>query len=116
LDEFKKFLITAARTLRAIYKTYVIKNDNNNKNVNELAKMLTRNGIQYGFGLANKSVTGYNYFTGKTDQYNVGANDLVVNAYQPKSVLLHVLLEPKPLSPIQTRMILLHGRCLMPLG
>jgi hypothetical protein len=94
----KSFLITAAKTRRAIYKTYVIKNDNNEK-VNELAKMLTRNGIQFGYGLANKSVTGYNYFTGATDQYNVDANDLVVNAYQPKSVLLHVLLEPKTFIP-----------------
>jgi hypothetical protein len=98
VDEFKKFFDNSRQNPPGQYKTYVIKNDNNEK-VNELAKMLTRNGIQYGYGLANKSVTGYNYFTGATEQYNVGANDLVVNAYQAKSVLLHVLLEPKTIIP-----------------
>lgn len=98
VDEFKKFFDNSRQNPPGVYKTYVIKNDNNEK-VNELAKMLTRNGIQFGYGLANKSVTGYNYFNGLTEQYNVDANDLVVNAYQPKSVLLHVLLEPKTFIP-----------------
>ncbi|MES2267642.1 MAG: M14 family metallopeptidase [Bacteroidota bacterium] len=98
VDEFKKFYDNSRQNPPGQYKTYVIKNDNNEK-VNELAKMLTRNGIRFGYGLANKSVTGYNYFTGATEQYNVEPNDLVVNAYQPKSVLLHVLLEPKTFIP-----------------
>jgi hypothetical protein len=98
VDEFKKFYDNSRQNPPGQYKTYVIKNDNNEK-VNELAKLFTRNGIQYGYGLANRSVTGYNYFTGATEQYNVDANDLVVNAYQPKSVLLHVLLEPKTFIP-----------------
>lgn len=94
LDEFKKFFDNSRTNPPGEYKTYIIKNDNNN-NINTLATMLGRNGIQYGFGLANKAVTGYDYFTGKTEQYTVGPNDLVVNAYQPKAVLLHVLLEPR---------------------
>lgn len=94
LDEFKKFYDNSRANPPGEYKTYVIKNDNNN-NVNSLAKMLGRNGIKYGFGLGNKTIIGYDYFTGKNEQYKVGANDLVINAYQPKSVLLHVLLEPK---------------------
>jgi hypothetical protein len=98
VDEFKKFYDNSRQNPPGPYKTYIIKNDNNEK-VNELAKMLTRNGIQFGYGLANKSVSGYNYFTGATEQYNVQPNDLVVSAYQPKSVLLHVLLEPKTFIP-----------------
>ncbi|WP_183561885.1 M14 metallopeptidase family protein [Mucilaginibacter sp. SP1R1] len=94
LDEFKKFYNNSRTNPPGEYKTYVIKNDNNN-NINALAKMLGRNGIQYGFGLANKSIIGYDYFTGKTEQYSVGPNDMVINAYQSKVVLLHVLLEPK---------------------
>ncbi|MBD1393478.1 M14 metallopeptidase family protein [Mucilaginibacter glaciei] len=96
--EFKKFYDNSRTNPPGEYKTYVIKNDNNEK-TDMLAKMLGRNGIQYGFGLANKSVTGYNYFNGKTEAYNVGPNDLVINAYQPKSVLLHVLMEPKTFIP-----------------
>jgi hypothetical protein len=40
-------------------------------------------------------VSGYDYMTGKTEQYSPGENDLVINAYQPKSVLLDVLMEPR---------------------
>jgi hypothetical protein len=94
LGEFKKFYDNNRNNPPGDFKTYIIKNDNTN-NINALAKMLTRNGIQYGFGLANKTVIGYNYFTGKTEQYQPGPNDLVVNAHQPKATLLHVLLEPK---------------------
>jgi hypothetical protein len=98
IAEFKKFYDNSRTNPPGEYKTYIIKNDNNEK-TDMLAKMLGRNGIQYGFGLANKSVTGYDYFSGKTEQYNVGPNDLVINAYQPKSVLLHVLLEPRTFIP-----------------
>ena len=98
IAEFKKFYDNSRTNPPGEYKTYIIKNDNNEK-TDMLAKMLGRNGIQYGFGLGNKSVTGYDYFSGKTEQYNVGPNDLVINAYQPKSVLLHVLLEPRTFIP-----------------
>ncbi|SHM81613.1 M14 family metallopeptidase [Mucilaginibacter sp. OK098] len=93
LDEFKRFYDNSRANPPGEYKTYVIENDNVDK-VNALAKLLDRNGIQYGFGLKN-NVTGYNYTTNKTEQYTIGPNDLVINAYQSKSVLLNVLLEPK---------------------
>ncbi len=93
VDEFKKFYDNSRNNPPGEYKTYVIKNDNNDKIV-ALTKLLDRNGIQYGFGLKS-SVTGYDYITGKTEEYSVSANDLVINAYQPKSVLLNVLFEPK---------------------
>jgi hypothetical protein len=93
LDEFKKFFDNSRANPPGEYKTYVIKNDNYDK-INALALMLDRNGIQYGFGLKN-SVNGYDYINGKTEQYTVSPNDMVINAYQPKSVLLNVLLEPK---------------------
>jgi hypothetical protein len=93
LEEFKKFYTDSRNNPPGEYKTYVIKNDNSDK-IATLTKMLDRNGIKYGFGLKG-SVTGYDYSTGKTEQYSPGASDLVINAYQPKSVLLNVLLEPK---------------------
>ncbi|TWR29803.1 zinc carboxypeptidase [Mucilaginibacter pallidiroseus] len=97
-NEFKKFYSSSKATPPGDYKTYIIRNDNNEK-MQQLAKMLTRNGINYGFGIGAKTVTGYNYFTGKTEQYATGPNDMVINAYQPKSVLLHVLLEPRTFIP-----------------
>jgi hypothetical protein len=93
LDEFKKFYDNSRVNPPGEYKTYIIKNDNNDK-ITSLTKLLDRNGIQYGFGLKG-TVSAYNYITGKTEQYNASPNDLVINAYQPKSVLLNVLFEPK---------------------
>jgi hypothetical protein len=92
LDEFKKFYDDSKANPPGEYKTYVIKNDNNDKIVT-LTKLLDRNGIQYGFGLKN-AIYGYNYITGKTELYTASSNDLIINAYQPKSVLLNVLFEP----------------------
>ena len=93
LTEFKKFYDDSRANPPGDYKTYVIKNDNYDK-IAALTKLLDRNRIQYGFGLKN-SVNGFNYMTGKTESYAIAPNDLVINAYQPKSVLLNVLLEPK---------------------
>ncbi len=93
LNEFKKFYSNSLLYPPGEYKTYIVKNTNNDK-INALAKLLDRNGIQYGFGL-NTRVSGYNYITKKTESYNPGQNDMVINAYQPKSVLLNVLFEPK---------------------
>ena len=93
VDEFKKFYDNSRTNPPGEYKTYIIQNDNNDK-MKALAKLLDRNGIQYGFGLKS-SVTGYNYVTGKTEPYNVAPGDMVISAYQPKSVLLNVLFEPR---------------------
>lgn len=93
VEEFKKYFDASKASPTGDYKTYVVRNDNTDK-INALAKLLDKNGIRYGFGL-KASISGYNYFSGKTEQYSVGQNDMVINAYQPKSVLLNVLFEPK---------------------
>ncbi|OOQ60516.1 M14 metallopeptidase family protein [Mucilaginibacter pedocola] len=94
LSEFKKFHDNGISNPPGQFKTYVIKNDNNEK-TRKLAEMLSRNGIQFGYGLSAKSVTGFSYFTGKTETTAVDGNDLVINAAQAKAVLLDVLMEPK---------------------
>jgi len=93
LNEYQKFFSNSLFNPPGEYKTYVIKNDNRDK-ITALAKLLDRNGILFGFGLSSR-ISGYDYATGKTAGYTVGRNDLVINAYQPKSVLLNVLFEPK---------------------
>lgn len=93
LDEFKKYFDNSRNNPPGDYKTYVIKNDNQDK-IDMLGAMLTRNGIKYTFGIREKS-NGYNYVTGKTEEFGIGERDMVISAYQPKAVLLNVLLEPK---------------------
>ncbi|GAB2987446.1 M14 family metallopeptidase [Mucilaginibacter puniceus] len=94
VTEFKKYFDNSRARPPGDYKTYIIKNDNADK-INALAQLFERNGIQYGYGLKEGMVTGYNYFSGKTESLSVSQNDMVISAYQPKSVLLNVLLEPK---------------------
>ncbi len=93
LDEYKKYFDNGRTNPPGVYKTYIIKNENSDK-LALLAKLLDRNLIKYGYGV-NRTVNGLNYFTGKTESYAVSPNDMVINAYQPKAVLLNVLLEPK---------------------
>lgn len=93
IDEFKKFFNDSKNNPTGEYKTYVIKAENK-ANADKLAALLKRNGIEVGYGV-NKSSSGFNYFNGKTESFNITAADLIVTAYQPKSTLAKVLLEPR---------------------
>ncbi|MCC8424404.1 M14 family metallopeptidase [Mucilaginibacter sp. UR6-11] len=93
VTEFKKYFDNSRTNPTGEYKGYVIKNDNDDK-MQSLTELLRRNGIQYKFGIKT-SATGYNYFSGKTERFDIDTRDITISAYQPKSVLLNVLLEPK---------------------
>jgi hypothetical protein len=93
VEEFKKYYDKSRSNPTGDYKTYVIKNDNQDK-LTALTDLFSRNGIQAQYGV-KAHATGYNYVSKKTEQFDVEANDLVISAYQPKSVLMHVLMEPK---------------------
>jgi hypothetical protein len=91
--EFKKYFDNSRNNPAGDYKAYVIKNDNQDK-INALAELLKKNGIQYSYGI-NTNVTGFNYISGKTERFDIANKDMVISAYQSKSVLMHVLMEPK---------------------
>ena len=92
VSEFKSYFETSKASPPGEYKTYIIKGGNTEK-LKTLATMLQRNGIEFGYGSA-KGANGYNYFSGKKENFKVENNDMVISAYQPKSVLLKVLFEP----------------------
>ena len=93
VSEFKTYFSNSKTAPAGEYKAYVIKGDNAEK-LKSLAGLLKANGIEFGFG-ASKGANGFNYFTGKNENFSVGKTDMVISAYQPKSVLLKVLFEPK---------------------
>ena len=93
VEEFKKYYDKNRTNPTGEYKTYIIKNDNQDK-LTALTDLFSRNGIQARYGISTHA-TGYNYISKKTEQFDVEPNDLVISAYQPKSVLMHVLMEPK---------------------
>ena len=93
LTEFKKYFDDSRANPPGEYKTYIIKNDNPD-NTTMLMELLLNNGIQFGH-IDKRNAIGYDYVSGKTEQLTIEPRDLVINAYQSKSVLLNVLLEPK---------------------
>lgn len=93
VSEFKTYFSNSKTAPAGEYKAYVIKGDNAEK-LKSLAGLLKANGIEFGYG-ASKGASGFNYFTGKNENFSVSKTDMVISAYQPKSVLLKVLFEPK---------------------
>ena len=93
VSEFEKFFATSKSNPSGQYKSYVIKADNSDR-LKNLASMLTKNGIVFGYG-SSKNANGFNYFTGKTEGFEIDKSDMVISAYQPKSILVKVLFEPQ---------------------
>ncbi len=94
IKEFRKYFNTAVTTGVGEYKSYVIKNQPQDaQRIDQLLELLDKNGIQYSLG--SGSGKGYNYVTGKEEPFTLGANDILISAYQPRSALTNVLFEPK---------------------
>ncbi|PSL46455.1 zinc carboxypeptidase [Chitinophaga niastensis] len=94
LSEFTHYFEVAKKDPQGGYKSYVVKAAGNTEKLNTLAELLRRNNITFGFGSNTGSASGFNYFTGKTEHFNIDKEDLVINAYQPHSNMLRVLFEP----------------------
>ncbi|MFZ8393409.1 hypothetical protein ACO1MB_14280, partial [Staphylococcus aureus] len=73
--------------------TYVFTAKEENKLI-ALKKLLDQNGIEYGT-ISNKNFRGFNYVTGKDDAFSDEGYHIAVSAYQPRSVMAKVLLEPR---------------------
>ncbi len=93
INEYKKFFTDAANAVNTPYKTYVLTASDKNK-LAAVAQLLSNNGIQYGI-TSNKSFKGFNYLTGKDEDYVDEGYQLAVSAYQPRGTLVRVLFEPK---------------------
>ena len=98
VKEFRKFFNDAVNSGVGEYKTYLIKNNNaDRERVNNLTGLLDKNGIQYEFagGGAKGTFTGFNYFSGKDESFTIEPGDLMVHSQQPRSAMIKVLFEPK---------------------
>lgn len=94
VKEFRKFFSDAVMNGSGEYKSYVIKNETKDaERINSLFELLDKNGIQYSAGSGTGK--GYNYYSGKEENFTVGPNDIVISSYQPRAALVRVLFEPK---------------------
>ena len=91
LDEFKKYYDKATSSPPGDYKAYIIKADNGDR-IEHLKKLLGRNGIDWAYTKA-AGFSGFNYFSGKNENFKAVPNDIVINANQPNSNLISVLFE-----------------------
>jgi len=94
-EEFSRYFHNAATAPEGVYKSYVIKAAGNAEKLANLAALLKRNNITFGYGSKIPKASGLNYFTGKTENVDIGREDMVISAFQPRSNLLQVLFEPQ---------------------
>jgi hypothetical protein len=91
VQEFKKYYDEARTKPPGEFKAYVVKADNGYK-ITQLKALLDRNQIDWS-NAATGTLTGLNYFTGKTGSFKTDTRDIVINANQSNANLLKVLFE-----------------------
>ena len=92
LKEFQQFFEDARSGKGATYKTYVLTCSDENK-LNAMKELLQLNQISYGT-LSNTNWKGYQYFSGKEENFVNEGYHIAISGTQTRSVLARVLLEP----------------------
>lgn len=93
ISEFKLYFEKGLSENPEGFNTYVVKGDNLGK-LKRLTVLLKRNRIEFAYG-GSKTLTGYNYETGKTESFKLDRNDLIITGQQSRAVLVNVLFEPQ---------------------
>ncbi|NRB49671.1 MAG: zinc carboxypeptidase [Saprospiraceae bacterium] len=94
-QNFTKFFQDARANPKGKYKSYIIKSSNPAGKLKRLTQLLDKNGIEYGRTETTSGTRAFDYRTGKTKGISIGAEDLIISAYQPLSVLTQVLFDPE---------------------
>ena len=92
LKQFHAYFTDAVEHPGGEFKAYYLRSDSSGDRLTRLKRLLDRNRIQWVYAPA-ATYLGLNYETGRMSQWRAGGGDIVVNANQPKSNLLRVLLE-----------------------
>lgn len=95
-QNFRQFFTEIPKNPVGEYRSFIIKGTNSTSKLKKLTQLLDRHDIQYGRIKDSQQVLGFDYSTGKTSTVYVSSNDLIISAYQPKSILVQVLFEPEP--------------------
>ncbi|HXB32750.1 MAG TPA: M14 metallopeptidase family protein, partial [Puia sp.] len=92
IKEFHTYFEDAVGHPGGEFKAYIIRKDSTGDRVYRLKQLLDRNGILYGNPTPG-TYLGLNYETGRMSQFKASADDMLLDADQPKSNLLRVLFE-----------------------
>jgi len=93
ISNFKNYYSESIKNPNGKYKTYVLKSS---PSMQRLTELFDRSGIQYGFATTNSKSTAYHYQSKSSKSFDVQAGDMIIQASQPRSVLLQVLMEEEP--------------------
>ncbi|MCC7245607.1 MAG: zinc carboxypeptidase [Saprospiraceae bacterium] len=96
VENFRDYYSKTSAQPQGVYKSFIVKSTNNPNKINELCHLLDRHNIKYGLvGKGMSGVKAFDYASGKDISASISPDDLVISAYQPKSVLIQVLFEPE---------------------
>lgn len=96
LQEFKKYFEDARKNPVGIYKTYLIKGNQNPEKISNFLTFLDKQQIQYGSPKsAGQSLQGFEYFSRKKEAFKVEKEDIVITTAQNQARLIKVLFEPE---------------------
>lgn len=96
LEEFEQYFQSAKSNPPGTYRSYVIKHSNGNERVQAILELLDKQQIKYSIASGQKRLhSGFDYLNNKNNSFTLENNDIVVSAFQPKSVMVKVLFEPK---------------------
>ncbi len=96
LREFEQYFQSAKSNPPGTYRSYVIKHSSGKDRVQAILQLLDKQQIKYNIASgSNKSYSGFDYLKNKNGSFTLEENDVVVSAFQPKSVMVKVLFEPK---------------------
>jgi hypothetical protein len=94
IKEYRKFFSDGIAG-QGEYKTYVVRRTSAmGADGGNIGRYLRNNGITYGFAQTKTVAKGFNFVSGKEENFTVQPDDIVISSYQPKSAMLRVLFEP----------------------
>ncbi|GHM99785.1 peptidase M14 [Cytophagales bacterium WSM2-2] len=94
-DEFEKFFKENINNPTSPYKTYVIKSENNADKIKKLTDWLATHQIQFGHAAAGKPSRGFDFTSQGMKDFNLTAEDIIFNIYQPKGRFITTVFEPQ---------------------
>ena len=94
--EFSKYFTENNNNPAALYKTYVVKADNDPDKIRQLTEWLDAHEIRYGHPPASKSSRGFSYHDQTDTELTISSDDIVISTFQPKSRFITTIFEPTP--------------------
>jgi hypothetical protein len=95
IKNYKDFWSGSSNNPKGKYKSYVIQRDVTGNRLKAFCELLDKQKIQYTEISKSQKVSGKSYSTRSNSTITANAGDVLVSAYQPKSVLTQVLLDPE---------------------